>query len=44
MVDTSSFPTLVVKNVDISSYPKINAWMFRMGKEEGTDTTIALLV
>ncbi len=34
-IDTSTNPILVVKNVDISAFPKINAWMHRMQKEDG---------
>jgi hypothetical protein len=42
-VDTSSEPVLVAKNLDISTYPKLNYWMHRMSKEEGASVAIANL-
>ena len=42
-VDTSSEPVLVVKNVDISTYPKLNNWIYRMSKQKGTSQAIANL-
>jgi hypothetical protein len=39
-VDTSSEPVLVVKNVDISTYPQLNNWMYRMSKQKGTSQAI----
>ena len=42
-VDTSSEPVLVVKNVDISTYPQLNNWMYRMSKQKGTSQAIANL-
>ena len=40
-VDTSTEPVLVVNNVDISTYPKLNNWMYRMLKQEGANLAIA---
>jgi hypothetical protein len=42
-VDTSSEPVLVVKNLDISTYPQLNNWMYRMSKQKGTSQAIANL-
>ena len=42
-VDTSSKPVLAVKNVDISSYPKLNAWMYLMSNLSGSEATISHL-
>ena len=39
-VDTSSSPVLIVKNVDISTYPKINSWMYKMNSEHGSSRAI----
>ena len=40
-VDTSTSPILIVKNVDISSFPKINAWMHKMGSQPGSANSIS---
>jgi hypothetical protein len=42
MVDTSSSPVLIVKNVDISTYPKVNNWMYKMYSEQGTSRAITM--
>jgi len=42
-VDTSSTPVLIVKNVDISTYPKVNNWMYKMQSEVGSSKAISML-
>ena len=42
-VDTSTNPVMAVKNVDISSYPKLNAWMYLMSNQYGAETAISRL-
>ena len=39
-VDTSSQPQTLIKNVDISAYPRINKWMENIGNIEAVHTSL----